>query len=191
MHQRAQISDVESVESGISAMNFQDTHRSYGISAQRNDFANVCESGSTFSVRQRPVIEHLDLSSLASISPSQWNVQSPLQSGDSTHVPTASRPMYVHNQEEREARSVINESSGDRSLNSPSSALNPDHFQQSTPPTCSKVLLPEFCQEASSKKLFLGSPISDHALLFIYVLFQMSQRQTYQRRLLLPGRVRP
>jgi hypothetical protein len=156
--QRAQISEVESVGNGMSAMKFQETQRFHGFSSQQNDYPNgVCELGGSFSARPRP--EHLEFSSLASNSPSQWNVQSPLQSGDSSYVPTTSRQMYIHNEEAREARRVLVDSSGDHALISPSGALSPDRCQHMTPPTCSKVLLPEFSQEASSKKLFLGSPI--------------------------------
>jgi hypothetical protein len=191
MHPRAQISEVESVEIGISAMNFSDTQRVHGFSTQQDYIPNNCESGLNYSTRQRSVVEKLDLSSLASNSPSQWNIQSPLQRGEYCHVPTASRQMFAHNQEGREARRVVFESSGDHSLNSPSSALSPDHFQQLTPPTCSKVLLPEFSQEASSKKLFLGSKISTSFAFGCLFFVQMSPRQTYQRRSLLLGPVRP
>jgi hypothetical protein len=157
MHHKAQISEVESVESGISAMTLQQTQRFHGFSAQQNDFPNICESVANFSSRQRPSVEHLDLSSLSPNSPSQWNVQSPLKSGESIYGPSVSRQMFFQNEEARDARRVMIESSGNRSLSSPSSALSPDHFQHLTPPTCSKVLLPEFSQEFSSKKLFSGS----------------------------------
>jgi hypothetical protein len=165
-HPRAQISDVDCVESGMSAMNFQERYQ--GFNGHPNDFSMASEAGN-FSVRHhRPVTENLELSSLAVSSPTQWNLHSPIQSGDSAHVPTSSRKMFSHNQEARDAMRVVIDSTGDHTLNSPSSASSPYTSNASqnsfshpliTPPTCAKVLLPEFSQEFSSKKLFLGPTI--------------------------------
>ncbi len=166
LHPRAQISDVDCVESGVSAMNFQERYQ--GFNAHQNDFSMASEAGN-FSVRHhRPVTENLELCSLAVSSPTQWKLHSPIQSRDSADVPTSSRKMYSHNQDARDAMRVVIDS-GDRALNSPSSALSPDTsntWQNGfsshpliTPPTCAKVLLPEFSQEFSSKKLYLGPSV--------------------------------
>lgn len=161
IHPRVHASDVECVESGISGMTFQERIHVFNphqndFSSHQNDFPIVSESDGNFSARHRPVIEQLDISSLAVSSPTLWNLQSPIQSGESSYVSTTSRNIYAHNEDARDttvSRRVAIDSS-DQPLNSPSGALSPDNHSLITPPTCSKVLLPEFSQEVCSKKLF-------------------------------------
>lgn len=155
LNPRTHITEVEFVESGISAMNFQ--QRLQGFSANQHQMPIISDGIGSFSTRpQRPDVEHLELSNLSLSPPSQWNVQSPIQSGDSMrYMPSVSRQMYAHNDARDVSHAEVD--SGDRSMTSPS-ALSPDCQQQITPPTCSKNLLPEFSQEPSpKKKLFLGS----------------------------------
>jgi hypothetical protein len=157
IHPRAQLSDIECVESGVSTMSFQENF--HGFSAQQNGIPMVPESRN-FNARQRPIIEHFELSSPAVSSPTQWNVQSPVQSGESAYDPTVSHNMYTHNEDTRHARRIFD--SGDHALNSPSGALSPECHPIITPPTCAKILLPEFSQDLNSKKLFVGQESFKH-----------------------------
>ena len=160
VYSKGQFSDVEFAGSGILAMNTQE--KFHVFNAPQNEFSIITEGAGNFSSRHhRPVIEHLDLSSLSLSSPTQWNVQSPILGGG-TFATTTSRQTNTHNQDAMDARRSIFDSD-DHSVSSPSSAFSPNHhLLPVTPSTCSKVLLPEFCQEASSRKLFSGFMIFFH-----------------------------
>ena len=144
---KAHITEVEFVENGISAMTFQ--QRLHGFNSNQHHIPITTDGIGNFSTHHhRPDVDQF--SNLCLSPSSQWNVQSPIQSGDSMYMPTTSRQMYAHNELDVRHVDVI---SSDRTSASPTSALSVDCI---TPPTCSKNLLPEFSQEPSPKKLFLG-----------------------------------
>ena len=159
VYPRGQFSDADFAGSGMLAMNLQE--KFHVFNAPQNEFPVLSEGAGSFSSRHRPqCIEHLDLSSIALSSPTHWNVQSPILGGEPSFATTTSRQMNIHNEDARDAGRFIIDSS-DHAVSSPSSAFSTNgHLlpvTPTTPSTCSKVLLPEFCQEASSKKLFSGS----------------------------------
>lgn len=179
VYPRGQFSDADFAGSGMLAMNLQE--KFHVFNAPQNEFPVLSEGAGSFSSRHRPqCIEHLDLSSIALSSPTHWNVQSPILGGEPSFATTTSRQMNIHNEDARDAGRFIIDSS-DHAVSSPSSAFSTNgHLlpvTPTTPSTCSKVLLPEFCQEASSKKLFSGSSFFLRLHVFLCIHFL---RRCYQ-----------